>query len=245
MNSFIRELRYGVRMLVKRPGYALVAIVTLALGIGANTAIFSLVNVLLLRPFPGVVETDELVMVCRRTERGGYGDLSYPDYIDYRDRNSVFSGIAAYYTTDFHLGASNEVQRSSGEFVSGNYFTVLGVKAALGSPLLPEDDRAGSGRTVAVISHRLWHDRFNADPNIIGKTVDLNTLKFDIVGVATEGFSGIEIGKTTDIWAPVSILALMGREPNDNRNLLASRSTSWLRNYLKTLSTNNRLWLRK
>lgn len=129
VETLIQDMRYGVRMLGKNPGFTLIAIITLALGIGANTAIFNIVNALLLRPMPGVVEEERLVQVGRTHEYAAFDSLSYPDYLDYRDQNTVFSSIAVYFKTPVHLSdakTESRAERVRGELVSGSYFSTLG-----------------------------------------------------------------------------------------------------------------------
>jgi macrolide transport system ATP-binding/permease protein len=199
-----QDLRYGARMLLKQPGFTLIAALTLALGIGANTAIFSVVNALLLRPPAGVEQAERLVSV---TSEGSSLGPSYPDYIDYRDRNTTFAGLAVFSPTTLHLGAGGEAERIPATLVSGNYFTVLGVKTARGRTLITDDDTAPGANPVTVISDGLWRRRFNADPNIVGQTVRLNGYPFTVIGVASPEFIGVEIGRATDAWIPISMAA--------------------------------------
>ncbi len=159
MRNLWQDLRYGARMLLKQPGFTLIAVVTLALGIGANSTIFSLVNALLLRPLP-VERPDQLAAVFTSDySSGDYGASSYPDYVDFRDRNEVFSGLVAYQPRPFSLSVDGVNERAFGEVVSGNYFSVLGVKPALGRGFLLEEDRTPGARPVVVISHKLWQGR--------------------------------------------------------------------------------------
>ena len=147
----VQDFRFGVRMLLKTPAFTVVAVLTLALGIGANTAIFSLVNALLLRPLGGVAEPGRLVQVGRQySDKSNPSDSSYPDYLDYRDGNTVMSGLAVVSPTAFHLSARHETERVEGELVSSNYFDVLGVTAAQGRLIAPADDRSNGADAVAV-----------------------------------------------------------------------------------------------
>jgi len=204
MESLLQDLRFGARMLVKQPGFTLIAALTLALGIGANTAIFSLVNALLLRSPAGVEQAEQLVLVT--WEGSGLGP-SYPDYIDYRDRNTTLAGLATFGPTTLHLGVGDEAERIPATLVSGNYFTVLGVKAARGRTLITDDDTAPGANPVTVISDGLWRRRFNADPNVVGKTVRLNGYPFTVIGVAPPEFIGVETGRATGVWVPISMAA--------------------------------------
>ena len=169
MQTLWQDLRYGARMLVKNPGFTLIAVVTLALGVGANSVIFSLVNALLLRPLP--VEKPEQLTAVYTSDFSStqYGGSSYPDYVDFRDRNQVFSGTVAYMPTAFSLKVDGENERAFGEVVSGNYFSTLGVKPALGRGFLPEEDRTPGERAVVVIGHKLWQNRFGGDPSVVGR----------------------------------------------------------------------------
>src|SRR5262249_19270547 len=143
-----QDLRYGIRMLLKNPGFTLVAILTLALGIGANAAIFNFVNALLLRPIAGVAEPDRLVQIWRTREGRGFGSFSYADFADYRDQNTTLAGVALYSTKPVHLsanGVDTGAERIRGTLASGNYFAVLGVKALRGRTLTPQDDETPGG----------------------------------------------------------------------------------------------------
>jgi predicted permease len=200
-----QDLRYGARMLVKNPGFALIAVITLALGIGANTAIFTWLKAIYLQPLPGVAASHRLVML--RSTSIKWADalmlVSYPNYKDYRDRNEVFSGLAAFNMITANLAdGEGQPERVWGSLVSGNYFDVLGVRAALGRTFTPDEDRTPGTHPVAVISHRLWQRRFAADPTLIGKTIKLNKLDFTVIGIAPAGFRGSLIGLEFDLWAP-------------------------------------------
>ncbi len=225
-DEMVQDLRFGVRMLLKTPAFTLIAVLTLALGIGANTAIFGLVNALLLRPLGGVTEPSRLVQVARQyVGRSHLSDSSYPDYLDYRDANTVMSGLAVMSQTAFHLSARNETERVEGELVSGNYFDVLGVTAARGRLITSADDEGGSADQVAVLSFRLWQRRFGGDTGAIGSTIKLDGHDFTIIGVASEPFEGIQIGAPRDIWVPIVTLRRTdpGTAPRFDR-----RGASWL-----------------
>jgi hypothetical protein len=179
MDILLQNLRYAFRMLRKNPGFTLVAVITLALGIAANTTIFSWINATLLNPIPGVSRPSEMVAV----EMGRAGSFSYPDFLDLRDRNTSFGGMTAFAFAPASLTGDGKPERIWATIVTANYFDVLGVKPALGRGFLPEEDKSPSGAPVAVISDRLWHLRFGGDPAIVGKTIHLNTHPLTIVGV--------------------------------------------------------------
>ena len=169
----LNDLRYGLKQLWKSKGVTLVAIVSLAVGIGANSAIFSLVNSILLRP-RAVSAPEQLVQIYTGDRNQPYHSSSYPTYLDFRDRSEVFSGLAAYGIEQFKLDDGNQVEQVWGEMVTGNYFDVLGVSAVKGRTFLPEEDEAPGRNPVVVVSHSLWQRRFHSDPELVVKTIGLN-----------------------------------------------------------------------
>ncbi len=204
MNSLLQDLRYGARMLLKKPGFTLIAVITLALGIGANTAIFSLVNTALLRPLP--VERSEQLVSLNNVSLN-LPIISYPNYRDFRDRNNSFSGMLAYRFTTISLSNNGVNERLWVYLATGDYFEVLGVKPALGRFFTPDDDRSPGGHPVAVLTYDCWQKRFAGDPQVIGKTVIVNGRNFTIIGVAPQGFYGSEIGYRPEIWFPTMMQA--------------------------------------
>src|SRR6266850_6995536 len=162
METLLKDLRYGIRSLLKRPGFAAIAVITLALGIGANTAIFSLVNMVLLRSLP-VDHPEQVVAVSLRAKGDAFNAFSYPTYKDYRDRNTVLSGLLVYRFVPLSLSRGGNNERIWGYEVSGNYFNVLGVKATRGRTFLPEEDRTPLSHPVAVVSYGCWQGRFGSD----------------------------------------------------------------------------------
>ncbi|MCI0388408.1 MAG: ABC transporter permease [Acidobacteria bacterium] len=212
MQTLWQDLRYGARMLMKKPGFTLIAVVTLALGIGANTAIFTWLKAIFLQPLPGVAASHRLVMLRSTWIKSANSPMwvSYPNYKDYRDRNQVFSGLAAFNIITFNLvGGEGQPERIWGSLVSGNYFDVLGVRAAQGRFFALDEDRTPGTHPVVVISQRLWQRRFAADPSLIGKTIRLNKLDFTVIGVAPEGFRGSVLGLEFDLWAPLMMYPQM------------------------------------
>src|SRR5262245_60270475 len=195
-----QDLSYGMRMLVKNPGFTLVAVVTLAIGIGANTAIFSVVDAVVFRPLP-YDEPARLVQVWPVNLRhGSEGGVPYPNFADWRDRNRVFEQIAAYGEKFFTVTGGDEPQRIIGAGVSPSLFPLLRVKPAIGRVLLAEDDRA-EANPVVLISHRLWRERFGATPQAIGKTLTLDGKSFEVIGVMPSGF---QFPEETALWVPVA-----------------------------------------
>lgn len=214
-----QDIRYGAQMLIRQPGFTLVAILTLALGIGANGAIFSLVNALLLRPLP-VAKPDELAAVYTADYSSGhFGTSSYPDYVDFRNRNQSFSDLVAYMPRPFSLSVDGSNERAFGEVVSGNYFSALGIPLALGRGFLPDEDKTPGSHPVVVISHSLWQTRFAGDPAIAGRSLKLNGQSFTVIGVAEKGFSGMLRGFGADLWVP----SMMGDQVSPGSHGLTER----------------------
>jgi len=199
MGSLLQDLRYGARTLLKNPGFTLIAVITLSLGIGANTAIFSFVNTALLRPLP-VERPEQLVSLNNVALK--LPVISYPNYRDFRDRNNSFSGMLAYRYTPLGLSHNGMNERVWGYLATGAYFEVLGVKPALGRFFTPDDDSAPGAHPIAVITYDCWHKRFAGDAQVIGKTVIVNGRNFTIIGVAPQGFYGSEIAYRPEIWFP-------------------------------------------
>lgn len=222
--TFIRDLRYGIRVLFKSPGFLAAAVLSLALGIGANTAIFSLVNSVLFRPLP-VKDSEQLVRIYTNDGERDSNPSSYPDYVDYRDQSEVFSGLIANSPMRVSLGDSGEVELVWGEMVSGNYFSVLGVTPILGRALLPEEERDPGANPVTVLSYGLWKRRFGGDPGLVGKTIRFNGHNFNVVGIAPEGFTGTFVGFAPDFWVPVSMQPQVWLPGSD---LLNRRTSQWL-----------------
>ena len=203
MGTLLQDIRYGWRQLLKHRAFTALAVLSMALGIGANTAIFSLVDTVLLRPLP-VREPSQLIAVDGLQHNGADFTLqSYLNYKDYRDRNTVFSGLLAYRFVVTSLSHNGVNERVWGFDVSGNYFDVLGVKPALGRGFLPEEDQTAGSHPVVILSHACWQKRFAGDPSIIGQTILINTHPFTIVGVAPAGFIGTEVAFAPEFWVPL------------------------------------------
>jgi predicted permease len=205
MSTIWQDLRYGSRMLLKNPGFTLIAVVTLALGIGANAAIFSVADKLLLRPLP-VKDPRQLALISGESVNPKFKNsvFSYPDYVDYHDRNEVFSDLFSFtLANSVRIGAGEQSDKIGVELVSGNYFDALGVAAAQGRVIRDEDNRAEDASPVAVISHNCWRRRFGGQSGVIGRTMQLNGASYTIIGVAPAGFAGISLENPAEAWAPL------------------------------------------
>ena len=224
MENLIKDVRYGVRVLAKNPGVTLVAVITLALGIGANTAIFSGVTAFLARPL-NVPNPGELIRPIEIAEdRGLTDEMSYPDYLDYRSQATSFTGLAAEDMLSAAVDAENQSDVIWGQVVSANYFDVLQVKPILGRSFLPDEDKTAGANPVVVLSHGFWQRRLNADPNIVGKTVQLNNRAYQVIGVTPEYFVGTKFALALDFWAPIS----MSEDLRRNSGLLTERGSHWM-----------------
>lgn len=213
LEELFQDLRIGVRMLRKNPGFTLVVTATLALGIGANTAIFGLVDALLLRPLPVVKAPGELVLLMRGDGRGP--TLSYPDFTVLRERNEVLSDLALYTQAPISFGNNVRSEVVLGAMVSANYFDVLGIKPSFGRAFLPEEDRTPGAHPVVVLNHSFWQSRFNSDRTLVGQTIVLNNRRFTVVGIAPPGFDGESPPMKVSLWIPVMMTATMRWEPRE------------------------------
>jgi predicted permease len=223
MSTLLKDLRYGLRMLVKTPAFTIVAVLSLALGIGANTTVFSLMDAVMLRSLP-VQHPEQIVQVAKVIPGlSPHYDFSYPLYAGLRDNNQSLSGLIAYSTANFGVTAGDRTELIRGEMVSANYFSVLGVQPAIGSAFAPSDESPGAPR-AALISEALWTRVFNRDPAVLNRTVSLNGRNFSVVGVAPKGFSGMLRGMQTDVW--LTLPHNMDFEANPK--LMSSDTMSWL-----------------
>lgn len=225
IESLGQDIKFALRGLRKNPGFSLVCILTLALGIGANTAIFTVVAAVLLRPVPGVANPSEIVMLQRLQKNNPDFVFGYPDYLDYREQSHSFEGLAGRCRTRLTL-THGATQLIIGELVSGNYFSVLGVNPALGRVITPADVQTEGEAPVAVLSYSLWETTFAADSQIIGENIQLNGHPFTVVGVAAKEFKGSEIGSPSDVWVPLTMQP--AAIPRMSRGILQSRNAGWL-----------------
>jgi predicted permease len=206
LETLAQDLKYAVRGMRRTPLFTIAAILSLAFGIGANTAVFSLLDQVILQALP-VKHSEQLVLVALRGKQygGSWGadHISYPVYEAFRDRNQVFSGMFCRYPLAITLVTGNHTERVDAELVSGSYFPVLGVGAALGRTLTPEDDRIPGGHPVAMLSYGFWQTRFASDPAILGKTLAINGYTFTVIGVAARDFDGVELGYQPQLFIPM------------------------------------------
>jgi len=202
-DEMIQDLRYGVRMLLKSKVFTAVAVLSLALGIGANTIVFSLVEALFFSPPPGLFAPDRLVGIGEleaSKQQPDPEDIRYPDYLYYRDHNTVFAGLATHHGA--HLADGDLAVEIQAHVVSDNYFSVLGVNPLLGRFFLPDEDRVPGRNPVVVLSHSFWQRRFTGDAHCVGQRLKLNGAVFTVVGVAPAGFHGAWAGAADDVWIP-------------------------------------------
>ena len=216
MQNLWNDIRFGLRMLVKSPSFTAIAVITLALGIGANTAIFSLMNQILLRQLP-VKNPGELVILRAPGPQTGHvsddGDasesFSYPMYKGLRDNNSVFSGVLGVARFSASVANHGETERASGELVTGNYFEVLGVRPVVGRLFTANDDVIHGAEPFVVLSYSYWERHFGSDPSILNKVLLVNNVEMTVVGVSQPGFSGVQVGKTPDVFVPMMMTPQM------------------------------------
>jgi predicted permease len=231
MTNLIEDVRYALRGLRKSPLFTIVALASLAIGIGANTAVFSLMDQALLRSLP-VKHPEELVLFKAPGPRSGsinsnYDDtvtFSYPMYREFRDGNTVFSGVIARFPISFSIGWHDQTERVSGDLVSGNFFDVLGVHAAIGRTFTEEDDRKPGAEPVVMLGYGYWKRRFGGDPGVLNQTIILNAHPMTIVGVAQAGFHSVGVGEAQDVFVPMMMQGLMMPRGND----LENRRSMWL-----------------
>jgi len=215
MDSLIRDIRYGIRSLLKRPGFTAIALVALALGIGANTAIFSLVNAVVLRPLP-YPEPDQLVWGWGFVRNGpSRASVSPLDYLDYRSQNKTFENLAATYviTVPVNITGNGDPERLTASRVTGNYFDTFKITPVLGRSFTLDNEKTGQDQ-VAILSYELWQRRFGGDPGIVGKTVVLNSKATEIIGVMGKDVS---LPQTAELWYPINF----DDDPNDMKQRMA------------------------
>lgn len=226
-DTWLQDIRYGLRLLRKSPVFTATAALSLAIGIGANTTIFSIVSALLLRPLPGLHDPGRLVDVGRTQNGSGFDSTSYPNFQDLRARTTTLDDVFAYRIEPeaMSLTENGQAERIYGSVVSANYFTVLGTRPHLGRLLQDSDDPAPGANPVTVISRELWERRFGGDPGVVGRAVTINGSAFTVVGVAPAGFQGTTVLRS-DLWVPMGMLTQA--VPRMNASIFKSRRSVWL-----------------
>jgi predicted permease len=232
LDGLVQDLRYGVRALAKNPAFTLIAMATLALGIGANTAMFSLLDQVVLRLLP--VRDPERVVIVRETGNhygNSYGPntISWPMFEDLRDNNQVFSGMFCRFPATVSITGGDRAAQISAELVSGSYFPILGVGTALGRTIAPDDDAIPDSRPVVVLSYSFWRNYFDGDRSIVGRTIALNSQAMTVIGVAQPGFDGVELGVPAKVFVPIMMKTEM--TPHSDGLKDRRRRLSWVTAY--------------
>src|SRR5881227_3497045 len=228
MQTFLHDLRFGFRMLRRSPGFSILAILCLTLGIGTTAAVFSWIEGILVRPYPLVAHQDRM-FALNATTRGvqGYTGISYPDFLDLEKDSTLFESFIIDKITGTTLSVGDRAERATGGIVSANYFDALGVRLILGRGFRPEEGSGRNAHPVTVISYLTWKDRYKGDPNIVGKTQYLNGVQHTIIGVAPEKFHGTFIGYAFNFWVPTSM-----QETFDTTGYkLEDRGARWIEGY--------------
>jgi predicted permease len=203
METVFHDLRFGLRVLLRNPLFTLVTMISLAVGIGANTTVYCWIQTVLLNPLPGVARADQIVAVTPVKGISRYDTVSYPNWRDLGQLKEVFAGVVASQITPVSLGMNGQLEWAYGQIATANFFDVLGVRPILGRTFLPEEETKPGGHPVLVISEGLWDRRFGRDAAILGRTVELNRHSFTIVGVVPKKFHGTMSGLIVDLWAPI------------------------------------------
>src|SRR5438105_3508787 len=226
-DEFLQDLRFGARMLWRTPGFSILAILCLTLGIGTNAAVLSWIEGILVRPYPLVAHQDRM-FALNATTRGqpGFTGLSYPDFLDYEKNSTLFESFIVDRITGTTLSVGDRAERAAGAIVSANYFGALGVRPILGRGFRPEEGQGRNAHPVTVIGYKTWKDRYGGDPNIVGRTQMLNGVQHTIIGVAPEKFHGTFIGNNLNFWVPVSM-----QETFDTAYKLEDRGARWIEGY--------------
>jgi predicted permease len=226
-DEVFQDLRYGARMLLKKPGFTAVAVLTMALGIGANTAIFSVIDAAMLRVLP-VDRPEQLVLFSRLNPQGGGESFTHPQFEEFRDRNQVFANVFGFAYRQPKVTIDGREEEAVVQLASGQYFSALGVRATLGRTWTPSSDRisgaAGGADQIAVISDSFWRKEFARDPAVLGKSVTINGGVFEIIGVAPADFTGVSLDYAVDVWLPLPAQPLL-----DGQSKLNEAGGNWIR----------------
>src|SRR5438067_6814793 len=228
MQTLLQDLRFGFRMLRRSPGFSILAILCLTLGIGTTAAVFSWIEGILVRPYPLVAHQDRM-FALNATTRGvqGYTGISYPDFLDFEKNSTLFESFIIDKIMGTTLSVGDRAERVTGGIVSANYFDVLGVRPILGRGFRPEEGSGRNAHPVTVISYQTWKDRYKGDPDIVGKMQYLNGVQHTIIGVAPEKFHGTFIGYAFNFWVPTSM-----QETFDTTGYkLEDRGARWIEGY--------------
>ncbi len=226
MDTILQDLRYAVRSLQKTPGFMVAVVLTLSLGIGANTGIFSIINALLLRDLPQVTRPNELVLIGRTVDNGGFDTFSFPDYVDLRNQSRAFQGIAAFTVVPAHVTGTGATERARAALVSENYFNVLGTSPAHGRFFAPDENQTANPVHVVVLGPGLWQRAFGGRTDIVGKTIRVDNHPFEVIGIAPAGFQGINRGDQLDLFLPIAVQPIAMPEFGSFAN---ERESVWLR----------------
>src|SRR5215467_4629334 len=215
MENFWKDLRFAFRVLYKSPGFTLIAVLALGLGIGANTAIFSVFNGMLWRPLP-VQDPKHLVVVAAKSKDIQFPvNLSYADFQDYRQLKDVFTDLLVYTPSPVNFGAQGRPERAWAELVSGNYFSLLGLQPALGRTFAPDEGWVPNKDPLIVLSYDFWQKRFGGDRGVLGQTVQINNHAYNIIGVAPESYVGAYYWLKPDFYIPISTIGLLDPTQTD------------------------------
>lgn len=217
MYTFWQDIRFGTRMLRKHPVFTAIAVLSMALGIGANTTMYSIVDAVLFSPLP-VENPERLVSVYTKTPKDGNQQFFYPDFEYIRENNEAFTDVTTFAYTAVGMQGSDRAEFLIGEMVEGNYFSMLGVNAALGRTILPEETRVFGSCPIVVLSHHRWERSFDSDPGIVGKTLKLSGHAFEVIGVMGKEFNGLVRGFSSDFWVPLAMHSAVGVEDEDALN---------------------------
>jgi hypothetical protein len=219
----LKDIRQAIRLLAKNPGFTAIAALSLAIGIGANSAVFSLADALLLRPLP-VENPSEVLSVSSDTPDNAFGGTSFPNYRDFRDKSQTFAGLAAFdlYTFGFATSPTVQPQMRMGFQVSDNFFQVLGIRPALGRAFMPEEGKVPGRDTIALLSYDLWMNQFGGDRSVIGRTIRLNGIDFTVIGIMPKSFTGMDPFIRPALYVPLTMsqrLSAAVKDPLEDRSL--------------------------